>query len=1319
MSRVVGSIPGTAGYGGDGLSATSSSTQLDHPSAAAFDAQGDLYIADTRNNLVREVTASTGKISTFAGSPPPAASGYTGDAGLATLATLNAPSGLAVDPAGNVYIADTQNNAIRKVSAATGDISTIAENGVGEYYYTQAVAPFKSLFAAVAISKPNGLALDSSANLYFADTLNLMVREIQSNYTALDLTKTPVRIGTTSATYSQTVEDDGNMPLTPLTLPGIVPDPNGAGYNGDVNAELAPPGVGICPADSNPFLAATDDHCVIGAIFAPSLSLASTFGVGVSSEPVNANIVVGTAGDTENSPLDIEMVGVATPLNSTSVTLTASPNPSYYTQSVTFKATVSTGTGSLTGTVSFYDGGVQIGTSVTVSGDVANLPISTLSVGSHTITAIYNGDKTHYNSTVGPSSTVTQVVNEFTTTTLLASVPTPSPLGASVTFTAAVTDTYNGGVPLDNTVTFTDNGAPLCSNLPLVLNAGVYTAACPAPALAQGDNPIIATYNGDLPNYILGSTSATLTQDVQGVTNLQLTALPASPTTYGQPVTFTVTIPSIGPNPATGTVKLWDGATQIGTIPLAGNPASGLIPIANLPVSTVALPDNITATYTDDVNYSSAASSLIPFVVSQAPTTTTITASAGMIALNGSVELTAVVTPSQSVTLPITGNITFTDTVGGATAPLACAPQPTVAAPTCTLPTLPGGVNSIVASYAGDADDAPSASLTPAVVTVVRESISLTSNLSPSYYGNPVVFTINIPTIGVVSATGTVTILDGTTQIGSVTLTSADAGTVTFTTTAPLPVGTDSITASYLGDANYPAIVSSAYPQVVNTATTATAVAAVPPTGIAGGTEALTATVTVTQGVSTPTGMVNFTDNGVGIGAAALSGGKATINPALNAGTNNIVATYVGDADDAGSSGPLALTVNQAATTVSVTASANPSVVLAPVTFAATVSSVGGGVPTGTVTFTATPAGGGTAITLCSQAALQPGTREAVALCATSTTALAVGTYTINAVYNGDTNDTASTGTYSSMVVEDIPTITGLDSSTTPPPNPELILVAAVVNYAPSASDATSLPVPTGSVTFTLNSAAGTLVGASTLDSTGVATLIPASLPPGNFNIVANYSGDQDHAPSSSVVANLTNPASGFTMTVTPPAVTVAAAGNVTVNVNLASISGYADSIGLGCAALPPGVNCHFTIPSSAACTAASATQSCVTLSATSTTTNPVVVSLTIDTNNPLGGGASAMNTRPGGKGFALAGLFLPLSVLFGCLFWRFRKRHAGLLTVALVLLLGGAALAVSGCASGFTESSATPGTYTIEVTGTGISSNITHYQTVTLTITK
>jgi hypothetical protein len=172
-------------------------------------------------------------------------------------------------------------------------------------------------------------------------------------------------------------------------------------------------------------------------------------------------------------------------------------------------------------------------------------------------------------------------------------------------------------------------------------------------------------------------------------------------------------------------------------------------------------------------------------------------------------------------------------------------------------------------------------------------------------------------------------------------------------------------------------------------------------------------------------------------------------------------------------------------------------------------------------------------------------------------------------------------------------------------------------------------------------------------------------------------------------------------VTVAPSTVSLATSQNTTVTVTLTSISGFTDTIGLGCASLPTGVNCHFS-----------------NLSVPLSASTPAKVQLTIDTNNPLGGGATAMNRQNGPRKTEMAGLFLPFSLLMGWVLWSFRKRHAGLLSMVLVLILSGAALMATGC-GGFTQNTAAPGTYTFQVVGVGANSNVTEYQNITLTITQ
>ena len=156
---------GTVGYSGDGGPATQA--QLGDPAAVAVDAAGNLYIADTDNSVIRKVTPG-GTITTIAGR---GGSGYSGDEGPATSALLNNPWGVAADPAGNLYIADTGNNRIRKV-ALDGTITTLAGNGWLGYSGDGGPA------VNAAFHYPYGVAVDTAGNVYVADSGNSAIRKI-------------------------------------------------------------------------------------------------------------------------------------------------------------------------------------------------------------------------------------------------------------------------------------------------------------------------------------------------------------------------------------------------------------------------------------------------------------------------------------------------------------------------------------------------------------------------------------------------------------------------------------------------------------------------------------------------------------------------------------------------------------------------------------------------------------------------------------------------------------------------------------------------------------------------------------------------------------------------------------------------------------------------------------------------------------------------------------------------------------------------------------------------------------------------------------
>jgi sugar lactone lactonase YvrE len=164
---------GTAGYGGDGASAIVA--ELNGPSGVAIDSSGNLYIADTGNNRIRKVTTA-GIISTYAGN---GTASYAGDGGAATSSTLNGPAGMTFDSSGNLYISEINNNVIRKVTAATVAqptpiISTFAGNGVSGYSGDGGVA------TKAQLTNPSAVAVDSNNNVYIADTGNSVIRKVST-----------------------------------------------------------------------------------------------------------------------------------------------------------------------------------------------------------------------------------------------------------------------------------------------------------------------------------------------------------------------------------------------------------------------------------------------------------------------------------------------------------------------------------------------------------------------------------------------------------------------------------------------------------------------------------------------------------------------------------------------------------------------------------------------------------------------------------------------------------------------------------------------------------------------------------------------------------------------------------------------------------------------------------------------------------------------------------------------------------------------------------------------------------------------------------
>jgi YVTN family beta-propeller protein len=272
-----------------------------------------------------------------------------------------------------------------------------------------------------------------------------------------------------------------------------------------------------------------------------------------------------------------------------SVGVGTTPNPSMPGQSVTITATVSGANGTATGTVTFKDGATTLCSAVALASGAASCTTSSLSSGSHSLTAAYSGNAT-YNTASG---TATQEVGVASSSVALTSSLNPSRVSQSVTFTATVSAT--GATPT-GTVTFLDGTTALCSAV--ALSSG--TASCSTPSLAAGSHTITASYSG---NSSYGASSKTLTQTVnkQSLSAMTLGATP-NPATTGQSVILAATVTGQSGVPApTGSVTFTAGVTTLcNAVPLSGSSAQCTASFSAAGSFT------ITATYSGDARYTTA-----------------------------------------------------------------------------------------------------------------------------------------------------------------------------------------------------------------------------------------------------------------------------------------------------------------------------------------------------------------------------------------------------------------------------------------------------------------------------------------------------------------------------------------------------------------------------------------------------------------------------------------------------------------------------------------------------------------------------------------
>jgi hypothetical protein len=340
---------------------------------------------------------------------------------------------------------------------------------------------------------------------------------------------------------------------------------------------------------------------------------------------------------------------------STTTSLASSVNPSAYGQTVSFTATVTPdppGTGTPTGTVTFTDGTTILGTGTLNSSAIATFSTLALAMGTHSITAVYNGESTFR---VSISTALTQTVNSvnMVTTTSLASSVNPSAYGQTVSFTATVTPNPPGAGTPTGTVTFKDGSTVLAT---ATLNSSA-VATFTTSALGAATHSITAVYNGN--TYFGVSTSAALTQTVNQASTTTRLISSLNPSVRGQAVTFTAMVAAVAPGGGTpsGTVIFKDGNTTLGTGTL-NDYGTATFTTSMLSVGN----HSITAVYGGNANdKASTSTKLTQKVMGATRTARTLTLSLNPSVYGQSVSLTPTFTALSPETRTPTGTVTPRD----------------------------------------------------------------------------------------------------------------------------------------------------------------------------------------------------------------------------------------------------------------------------------------------------------------------------------------------------------------------------------------------------------------------------------------------------------------------------------------------------------------------------------------------------------------------------------------------------------------------------------------------------------------------------------
>lgn len=846
------SIMTIAGNGNEGFSgdrAAAISAQFDQPWGVTVAVSGNLYVADFGNNRIRKVDVATGIVTTVAGN---GTGSYTGDGGPATGATLNGPAGVVTDAAGNLYIADSENNAIRKVNTATGQIATIAGNGTALFGGDGFSAALAGLY------KPYSVYLDGAGNLFLADRLDLRIREISA--TTASLQYPTMKEGKTSAPIAQELENDGNAPLH---LSDLMAAP--ATSNAALDTNPTDPITTTCSTSQS---LAIDGNCLLAVAFTPASVGAP--GTGVLS----------VTSDSSNSPVSVDLSGTVLSVDPSSTSVTSNLNPAAVGMAVTFTAHISS-PNQVTGTVQFFDGSSPIGVPQPVesSSDTSSVTTSFSILQSHTITAVYSGD--NLNAASNPNHPLIQVVQQATNLNV---IPSSNPVVefAPLVFAATVT---GWTTPPVGVISFVDGSTPLGS----ATLDGNGTAHFTVPSLAVGTHNVTATFAGDANDF---TSQYSFVQTIALAPTSTTLVTSGAVAQFAAPITLTAAVTGVSGSTPTGNVNFMDGTTVLATVPLN---ALGVAIYVNS--SLTAGTHTITAAYQGDADYSGSTSTqIITETISQTPTATALSTNTTNSISGRPVLLTATVTASGG-SLPtgtvafVNGNILLgTASLGHGVASL-------------SVSNLNVGTDDVSAIYSGDSNDVTSRSQ-PIAITVLQSptTTTISSSQSPLQTLTPVVISAAVSNGGSIPPTGLVTFSEDSISIGVGTLDSTGTAAISIPS---LPAGSHTFTATYAGDTLDIPSTSTPFVQVVQPRST-TDVLTASATSLNGGQQLTLISVVRPAGsapATGPTGNVTFLSGANTLATSPVDAtGVATVTVILSGTSATISSAYSGDVNYAASS---------------------------------------------------------------------------------------------------------------------------------------------------------------------------------------------------------------------------------------------------------------------------------------------------------------------------------------------------------------------------------------------------------------------------------